>query len=208
MSNLQNLKDLLEYANYGWGILASIATSIGIFLGLKKKKSTETGIFKGMKVDQEVNQIIHELNQKTGFAVTSIGAITNHTRPSNFQILYSTDDNTYELWRVKSPMEQNLVIMHLNMLITGFIYFNAEQMEAPDTKAWYEATGIKSSYIFNIGVGKFDLNGETQEASIVMYVNYTKDKIMTPEHLVDCKIAVNKLREQFQKISKQKLIHE
>jgi len=195
--------DLAELLKASAAFFTGVATlTAGIFGYIRWKKKVPASQSKhaqSFKRDVEtkakVATLINMMNAAIPHAkVISTSRWRNGKEPKEFRIESSTDFNTWSLWKNWKIPEDDLVRIQSATLDEGFCVFRPTQLSDEITREWYQANGIEQTTSYLIGVN--DLINE----SIVVYINYSKEHIVTPETRKLIRLYVNQLYEIYEPV--------
>jgi hypothetical protein len=186
----------------GWGaILSGLAAFIAAMWAIfrEKKKASESNHAKGFDKSAQIIETINEMqNALLDCGVVSIAVVRNGghkadpAEPKWYTVRYSTDFKTWKLYNDWQQMEHDLVTIHSVTLDEGYCLFFPNQMKDEDTASWYDARGLKKSTCILIGIN------EIKAQSLVMYVNWTSDAIVSSKVREQVRLYQRKLKELFE----------
>ena len=203
MRSFINMADFTELLKASAAFFTGIATLIaGVFGYLRWKKkapASESKHAQSFKRDVEtkdrVNALINTMLAAVPHAkVISTARWRNGKEPKEFRIETSTDFNTWTIWKNWNIPEDDLVKIQSATLEEGFCVFRPTQLQDDITREWYQGNNIEQTTSYLIGVN--DLINE----SIVIYINYDKEHIVTPETRKLIRLYVNQLYEIYEPV--------
>jgi hypothetical protein len=180
--------------------LAAFITAVGGVVAIvfqhKNRKASEskhaTSFQQAAVRDAQVDRIINLIVAAVPHCkVASVAQWKNGDLPKEFRLLRSTDFNTWSVWRDYKIAEDNLVKVQAATLDEGHCLFRAAQMEDETTREWYEANHLLQTTSLLIGVN--DIKNE----SIVLYINFDMEHIVSPESRKLIRFYVSELHELY-----------
>jgi len=176
--------------------IAAIGTAILAFVK-GRKKLQDTKIYEALNKDHLMNSILMNIKLEIPEVdIVSVLAFTNHAKPVNFQVLYSSDTDTQTLWRDRIPMESGLITLTYEMIQKGDIRFFPSELHNKTTIAWYDANDLKKTYMFTIGIGQYQLNGDdrSEQALLALAINSKQEKVPSSDSYLKLHKYVNEVR--------------
>lgn len=188
---LKGIAALLTGAATFWGAIAA-------YVGWKKKKlASESKHAESFRKDAarkaKVDKIINTMHAAIPHtSIISTSRWKNGEEPKVFRIESSTDFNTWALWKNWQVPEDDLVRIQAATLDESVCLFRPSQLQDPVTRDWHEGNDIKQTTSFLIAVD--DLRNE----SLVLYINYNKEHIVTAETRKLIRLYVGQLYELYE----------
>jgi hypothetical protein len=210
-----------------WGAAVTLVISFFSFIGyrlrIKKKpligdEYAPTEIKKYHKEDEmhrriEARLIYLERNHPE-IKVVSTSMVINTGYPGFFTVEDSSDKQTVEIWRKKTPMRSALREAYLRLFenqgysgieVKRLYEARPESGENEDmvTYDWARQHGIKQVYIISIGAGPRCISdGLFYPGHLVMYVNCSKPLQDMARFRNVCRALANEIRDEYETVGK------